>query len=219
MTIGVLAVQGAFIEHEQMLQNLVPPAMQKPLQEKIILQELPILATCAGLILLAQDIGPSESPHLATLPVSVKRNAYGRQLSSFMTTKPVTDIGDYPMVFIRAPYVESVDKDVEINLKDTKRVCRPHTLFVSFILIYMRDHARLFFICFLLIIFIKTFAGCHAFFPYFCHFLSSKLFCYNLSAYISNRHSRLNLKTLLIRLDCTFFNTWAYYTQFAFILQ
>ena len=147
MTIGVLAVQGAFIEHEQMLQKLgvacrelrkkedldgidgiILPGgestvqgqllrklgMLKPLQEKIILQELPVLATCAGLILLAQDIGPSESPHLATLPVSVKRNAYGRQLSSFMTTKPVTDIGDYPMVFIRAPYVESVDKDVEI---------------------------------------------------------------------------------------------------------
>ena len=137
MTIGVLAVQGAFIEHEHMLEKLGIPCIeirkkadlsgidgiilpggestvQGQLLEKLDMKEalrdmikngLPVLATCAGLILLAEHIGEKETPHLGTMPVTVRRNAYGRQLSSFMTTADVKGIGDYPMVFIRAPYI------------------------------------------------------------------------------------------------------------------
>ena len=75
---------------------------------------LPVLATCAGLILLAKHIDNDSVTHIATLPVTVKRNAYGRQLGSFNTTANIEHIGDYPMVFIRAPYVKEVEEGVEI---------------------------------------------------------------------------------------------------------
>ena len=75
---------------------------------------LPVLATCAGLILLAQKIDNDDTTHLATLPVTVRRNAYGRQLASFTTDAQIKDIGTYPLVFIRAPYVTDVNGDVEI---------------------------------------------------------------------------------------------------------
>ena len=65
----------------------------------------PVLATCAGLILLAEKLADDPLSHIATLPVTVKRNAYGRQLSSFNTNADIEPVGTYPMVFIRAPYV------------------------------------------------------------------------------------------------------------------
>ena len=75
---------------------------------------LPVLATCAGLILLAQNVSNDEKRGFATLPVTVKRNAYGRQLGSFYYEGGIKGIGTYPMEFIRAPYIESVGDDVEI---------------------------------------------------------------------------------------------------------
>lgn len=147
MKIAVLAVQGAFIEHEKALQRLgaetvelrkaedleqdfdglVLPggestvqsrllkelSMFEPLKEKIE-EGLPVLATCAGLILLAQNVSNDEKRGFATLPVTVKRNAYGRQLGSFYYECGIKGIGTYPMEFIRAPYIESVGDDVEI---------------------------------------------------------------------------------------------------------
>ena len=71
-------------------------------------------ATCAGLILLAQNISNDENRCFATLPVTVKRNAYGRQLGSFYYEGEIKEIGTFPMEFIRAPYIESVEKNVEI---------------------------------------------------------------------------------------------------------
>lgn len=145
MKIGVLAVQGAFIEHERMVQSLgaetveirqktdlnnldgvilpggestVQSLLLDKLQMKQTLKGLiedgiPTLATCAGLILLAKNIDNAPQSHLATLPVSVKRNAFGRQLSSFVTKQNVGSISDYPEVFIRAPYISGTDKGVE----------------------------------------------------------------------------------------------------------
>lgn len=147
MKIAVLAVQGAFIEHEKALQRLgaetvelrkaedleqdfdglVLPggestvqsrllkelSMFEPLKEKVE-EGLPVLATCAGLILLAQNVSNDEKRGFATLPVTVKRNAYGRQLGSFHYEGGIKGIGTYPMEFIRAPYIESVGDDVEI---------------------------------------------------------------------------------------------------------
>lgn len=146
MKIGVLAVQGAFIEHEHMLEKLgvqcveirqkedlngidgiVLPGGESTVQgqllhkldileplKKMIADGLPTLATCAGLILLAEHIDNDPLVHIGTLPVTVKRNAYGRQLASFNTTAPIKDIGDYPMVFIRAPYVKEAGDGVEV---------------------------------------------------------------------------------------------------------
>ena len=61
-----------------------------------------VLATCAGLILLAKDLTNDDHRYFATLPVSVRRNAYGRQLGSFHTTEEFEGIGKVPMTFIRA---------------------------------------------------------------------------------------------------------------------
>lgn len=87
--------------------------MFKPLQEKIA-QGLPVFGTCAGLILLAEELCNDRHVCFGTLPVRVRRNAYGRQLGSFHTVEEVAGIGSVPMTFIRAPYIESVRPGVEI---------------------------------------------------------------------------------------------------------
>ncbi len=82
----------------------------------------PVLGTCAGLILLAEHVQTADGdtitdrrdgPYFATLPVHVRRNAYGRQLGSFHTTAPFEGIGTIPMTFIRAPFITSVDDGAE----------------------------------------------------------------------------------------------------------
>ena len=76
------------------------------------------MATCAGLILLAQNISNDKNRCFATLPVTVKRNAYGRQLGSFYYEGEIKGIGTFPMEFIRAPYIESVEKIVGVAYKN-----------------------------------------------------------------------------------------------------
>ena len=83
--------------------------------KKQIEDGLPVLATCAGMILLASvidgQIDGQPDSYFGTLPVRVRRNAYGRQLSSFHAKADVAGIGAVPMTFIRAPYVVEMDKD------------------------------------------------------------------------------------------------------------
>lgn len=147
MKVAVLAVQGAFIEHEKMLEKLgvecielrkkedldkefegiILPGGESTVQGKLIKElgmedeiknkikkGLPVLATCAGMILLAEEIANDDKVHLGLLPVKVKRNAYGRQLGSFYTEEEMKGIGKVPMTFIRAPYVEAVKCGTEI---------------------------------------------------------------------------------------------------------
>ena len=83
-----------------------------PLRQRII-DGLPVFGTCAGLILLAKNV-EGGIPCLATMDISVKRNAYGRQLGSFYTEEPFADIGNIPMTFIRAPYIASVSGKARI---------------------------------------------------------------------------------------------------------
>lgn len=151
MKAAVLALQGAFIEHEQVLQRLgvetveirqlkdwtefmspsplggvrgrlcrllVLPGGESTVQmrllhelglfepiRKAISDGLPVLGTCAGMILLSDG-------YLGTMHIRVRRNAYGRQLGSFHTTGTVDGIGtDVPMTFIRAPYIEEILAD------------------------------------------------------------------------------------------------------------
>ena len=73
-----------------------------PLREAIQ-NGLPVFGTCAGLILLASRLQDGERPHLATMSISARRNAYGRQLGSFHTEEEFRGIGKVPMTFIRAP--------------------------------------------------------------------------------------------------------------------
>ena len=75
---------------------------------------LPVYGTCAGMVLLAKRIENDERKHFAVMDITVKRNAYGRQLGSFVTTGDFGDMGRIPMYFIRAPYISSVGKDVVV---------------------------------------------------------------------------------------------------------
>lgn len=78
-------------------------------QLNVISAGLPVLATCAGLILLARQEGGQPRNGLCTMDIDVVRNAYGRQLGSFHTLGRVEGIdGEVPMTFIRAPYVGKV---------------------------------------------------------------------------------------------------------------
>lgn len=150
MKIAVLALQGAFIEHEKKLEQLgatcielrqksdlvqdfdglVLPGGESTVQGKLLkeldmfedLQKriqdgLPTLATCAGLILLADRIVNQDQTYFSTIPMTVIRNAYGRQLGSFHTIEEMKGLGKVPMTFIRAPYIESVQEGVDILSK------------------------------------------------------------------------------------------------------
>lgn len=135
MRIAVLALQGAFAEHEQMLHRLgvdtfevrqladwqqpkdglIIPGGESTTQSKL-LRELGLFEPIrkdilAGLPVFGTCAGLILlSPmHLDTMAIDVQRNAYGRQLGSFHATAPVVGIGDdVPMTFIRAPYINQV---------------------------------------------------------------------------------------------------------------
>ena len=76
----------------------------------------PIFGTCAGMIVLANEIAGGEPPILPLLDVTVERNAFGRQLDSFEAELSVPILGDTPVhgVFIRAPIIERSGPDVDI---------------------------------------------------------------------------------------------------------
>jgi 5'-phosphate synthase pdxT subunit len=78
--------------------------------QKLIQDGLPVMGTCAGLILLADKISNDGHRYLGTMDITVKRNAYGRQLGSFHTKSIFKGIGEIPMTFIRAPYIENVSE-------------------------------------------------------------------------------------------------------------
>lgn len=148
LKIAVLAVQGAFIEHEKMLEQLgaecielrqaadceqdfdglVLPGGESTVQNKLLRElgmydilkakidaGLPVLATCAGMILLADTIDNDDMRCFSTLPVTVRRNAYGRQLGSFSGMHDVAGIGEFEMRFIRAPYVEKINESASAS--------------------------------------------------------------------------------------------------------
>ena len=135
MRIAVLALQGAFVEHEQMLgrlgvetfevrqladwrqpkDGLVIPGGESTTQSKL-LRELGLLepvrqAVAGGLPVFGTCAGLILlSPmHLGTMDIDVRRNAYGRQLGSFHAVGAVEGVGEnVPMTFIRAPYIRRV---------------------------------------------------------------------------------------------------------------
>lgn len=147
MKVAVLALQGAFIEHEQMLSRLgvssfeirqkkdleqsfdglIIPGGESTVQGKLLRElelfeplrqriekGLPVFGTCAGLLLLAKKIENDERQHFATMDITAKRNAYGRQLGSFYTEAELKGIGRIPMTFIRAPLIASVSETAEV---------------------------------------------------------------------------------------------------------
>ena len=76
---------------------------------------LPVFATCAGAILLAEKLADDTAVHFGTLPVTIRRNAYGRQTASFYISGKFTGVeGAVDMPFIRAPQIVSCAENVEI---------------------------------------------------------------------------------------------------------
>ncbi|HEY85009.1 MAG TPA: pyridoxal 5'-phosphate synthase glutaminase subunit PdxT [Chloroflexi bacterium] len=154
-TVGVLALQGAFLEHINVLRRLkvralpvrkpedldaldgliIPGGESTTIGKLLLRWELldplrnfidaakPVWGTCAGLILLAKDIGqtPQEGgahvipTRLAVIDIVVDRNAYGRQTDSFEADLPADWLpggGSFPAVFIRAPHIEAIGEAV-----------------------------------------------------------------------------------------------------------
>ena len=85
----------------------------RSLQERIR-AGLPVFATCAGLILLANRIENDAAAYFRTLDVTVRRNAYGRQLGSFGIDGDFAEMERVPMSFIRAPSIERVGNGVTV---------------------------------------------------------------------------------------------------------
>jgi 5'-phosphate synthase pdxT subunit len=148
MKVGVLALQGDFLEHTLMLQrlNVQPvhvrlPEHLKGLEALIIPGgesttigklatsyalieplhsfglERPVWGTCAGAIFLSADVH-REQPLLGLMDITVERNAFGRQIDSFVTHLeiPALEKPELPFeaIFIRAPLIERVGEEVEI---------------------------------------------------------------------------------------------------------
>jgi pyridoxal 5'-phosphate synthase pdxT subunit len=141
--IGVLALQGDFDAHRRTLEKLGAEVVlvRKPEQldsvdgliipggessaflrllgeagfEKLrdYVLHKPVFGTCAGCILLARDIENPEQRGLGAIDIRVRRNAYGRQIDSFIA-QATTKLGEMEMVFIRAPKIVSVGKGVEV---------------------------------------------------------------------------------------------------------
>ena len=127
--IGVEVVPVRLPQHLAGLAGLVLPGGESTTMRKLIerwglrgpILELarggaPVLGTCAGMILLAKDIVDGDEPVFPLLDISVKRNAFGRQLDSFEADLDVPVLGDTPVhaVFIRAPLVERTGPQVDV---------------------------------------------------------------------------------------------------------
>lgn len=148
--VGVLALQGAFREHREILDALgveaievrtpaglgaldalILPGGESTTMSKLLdssglrapLAELlrdgvPVLGTCAGMILLAREVvdGRPDQESFGAIDVAVRRNAYGRQRDSFEADLTVDGLagGTFPGVFIRAPRIEHAGVDVEV---------------------------------------------------------------------------------------------------------
>jgi len=151
MRIGVLALQGDFAEHINMLRKLGVDTVTVRLPEQLtcldgliipggesttigkladaygLIEPLcqfgsqgAIWGTCAGAILLSGDVH-RQQPLLGLMDLTIERNAFGRQVSSFETdlevpalSKVSPDGGSYHAVFIRAPLIESVGEGVSV---------------------------------------------------------------------------------------------------------
>jgi len=146
--VGVLALQGGFVEHIAALRRLDAEALPIRLPgelkgigglvipggesttigklmaeyelvvalRRLIAGGLPVLGTCAGMVLLAKKAAGTDRELLGAMDIEVKRNAFGRQVDSFETALDVPALGKplFPAVFIRAPRIERVGEGVEI---------------------------------------------------------------------------------------------------------
>ena len=151
MKIGVLALQGAFAEHINMLKQinietvevrrsdqfddlagLIIPGGESTTMLKLAeiyqindaikiwaSKGMPIWGTCAGAILLAEEVtntGSNMPAGLGLMRITIRRNAFGRQVDSFEVGLPVEGLGcePFPAVFVRAPIIENATTPAEV---------------------------------------------------------------------------------------------------------
>jgi pyridoxal 5'-phosphate synthase pdxT subunit len=100
-----------------------------PVVKKKISDGMPVLGTCAGMIMLSRRafdrvVGDTKQKLMGNLDIVIERNAFGRQGDSFETDMAIPAFGKEPFkgVFIRAPAVTEVGKDVEVVAKFNNRV-------------------------------------------------------------------------------------------------
>jgi len=151
MTIGVLAIQGDFDAHRKRLEDLGARVVlvRKPEQLdeidglvipggesgaflrilgeagfaklKDFVRVKPTFGTCAGAIMLAREVTNPPQLGLGALDVSIRRNAYGRQVDSSIRTGETTlPGGPMEMVFIRAPRFEQLGPEIEVLARQGK---------------------------------------------------------------------------------------------------
>ena len=101
-------------ESSTMSQLLESSGLFDPIAARIA-DGMPVFGTCAGMILLASEIldGRSDQRSFSAIDISVRRNAFGRQVDSFESTIN-SPVGDFHGVFIRAPRIERVGENVEV---------------------------------------------------------------------------------------------------------
>ena len=96
--------------------HLMEPALKQSIQQRSA-AGMPVMGTCAGMILMARQIedGRPDQEPLKLMDITVRRNAYGRQIDSFEAEVASGAIGGFaPAVFIRAPQVTRQSPDVEV---------------------------------------------------------------------------------------------------------
>ena len=101
-------------ESSTMSQLLESSGLFDPISTRIA-DGMPVFGTCAGMILLASEIldGRSDQRSFSAIDISVRRNAFGRQVDSFESAIK-SSVGDFQGIFIRAPRIERVGDEVEV---------------------------------------------------------------------------------------------------------
>jgi len=114
-------------ESTTFLKLLQTTGLYEPLKEKIK-NGLPVLATCAGIIILAEKVDRENQLSMGLLRISVQRNGYGPQYDSFCEEVAIESFKEtFRAVFIRAPLVEWVDPEVNILARDSSG----HPIFIK----------------------------------------------------------------------------------------
>lgn len=111
-TVDALVMPGG--ESSTMSQLLLSSGLFDAIAQRIE-NGMAIFGTCAGMILLASEVldGRPDQRSFSAIDISVRRNAFGRQIDSFESTVS-TSVGDFHGVFIRAPRIERLGAEVEV---------------------------------------------------------------------------------------------------------
>jgi 5'-phosphate synthase pdxT subunit len=147
--LGVEAIEVRTLENFEASQALIIPGGESTTMSFLLessgifeaLQErsndgMPILGTCAGMILLSSKItdGRNDQKPLKLIDIEVRRNGYGRQIDSFESDLMVEGFENFfKGVFIRAPLVESVGENVDVlaELNGQPIMCRQESTIVT----------------------------------------------------------------------------------------